>query len=197
MKITSTALAGTTILAALVVVFDYTMKYSGLKMPFPWFPLLKFDFTGIPIVLSLLLFGLVPGAFTSAIAVLAILARSGDFVGSSMKGLAEFLTILGMFLGLKIATRFKLPASFSLGVATRVFVMMLVNLGLIYMGLMRFPPSYSEIPLLLIILLTGVFNVVQGAISIIGGYFIYEAIRRRSPSLTKNKNADFDFNTNV
>ncbi|MGB9777809.1 MAG: hypothetical protein ACPLW8_00225 [Candidatus Bathyarchaeales archaeon] len=197
MKITSTALAGTTILAALVVVFDYTMKYSGLKMPFPWFPLLKFDFTGIPIVLSLLLFGLVPGAFTSAIAVLAILARSGDFVGSSMKGLAEFLTILGMFLGLKIATRFKLQASFSLGVATRVFVMMPVNLGLIYMGLMRFPPSYSEIPLLLIILLTGVFNVVQGAISIIGGYFIYEAIRRRSPSLTKNKNADFDFNTNV
>ncbi|MGQ9506844.1 MAG: hypothetical protein ACUVTB_03160 [Candidatus Bathycorpusculaceae bacterium] len=74
MKITTTALAGTAILAALVVVFDYTLKYSGLKVPFPWLPILKFDFTGIPIVLSLLLFGLAPGAFTSAIAVLAILA---------------------------------------------------------------------------------------------------------------------------
>jgi riboflavin transporter FmnP len=197
LKITTTALAGTAILAALVVVFDYTLKYSGLKVPFPWFPLLKFDFTGIPIVLSLLLFGLVPGAFTSAIAVLAILARSGDFVGSSMKGLAEFLTIFGMFLGLKIATKFKLFTSFSLGIATRVLVMMFVNLGLIYMGLMRFPPSYSEIPLLLIILLTGIFNVIQGAISIIGGYFIYEAIRRRSPSLAENKNANLDSNRNV
>jgi riboflavin transporter FmnP len=197
LKITTTALAGTAILAALVVVFDYTLKYSGLKVPFPWFPLLKFDFTGIPIVLSLLLFGLVPGAFTSAIAVLAILARSGDFVGSSMKGLAEFLTIFGMFLGLKIATKFKLFTSFSLGIATRVLVMMFVNLGLIYMGLMRFPPSYSEIPLLLIILLTGIFNVIQGAISIIGGYFIYEAIRRRSPSLAENKNANLDSNINV
>jgi riboflavin transporter FmnP len=196
-KITSTVLAGTAILAALVVVFDYTLKYSGLKVPFPWFPVLKFDFTGIPIVLSLLLFGLVPGAFTSAIAVLAILARSGDFVGSSMKGLAEFLTIFGMFLGLKIATRFKLHISFCLGIATRAFVMMLVNLGLIYMGLMRFPSSYSEIPLLLIILLTGVFNVIQGAISIIGGYFIYEAIKRRSPSLAENKSANLSSNRNV
>jgi len=194
---TATVLAGTAILAALVVVFDYTVKYSGLKVPFPWLPILKFDFTGIPIILSLLLFGLVPGAFTSVIAVLAILARSGDFVGSSMKGLAEFLTVFGMFLGLKMATKFRLPFSFCLGIATRVFVMMLVNLGLIYMGLMRFPPSYSEIPSLLIILLTGVFNVIQGAISIIGGYFIYEAIKRRSPSLAENKSAYLNSNRNV
>ena len=194
---TTTVLAGTAILAALVVVFDYTVKYSGLKVPFPWLPILKFDFTGIPIILSLLLFGLVPGAFTSVIAVLAILARSGDFVGSSMKGLAEFLTVFGMFLGLKMATKFRWPFSFCLGVATRVFVMMLVNLGLIYMGLMRFPPSYSEIPSLLIILLTGVFNVIQGAISIIGGYFIYEAIKRRSPSLAENKSAYLNSNRNV
>ena len=196
MKITTTALAGTSILAALVVVFDYTLKYSGLKIPFPWLPVLKFDFTGIPIVLSLLLFGLIPGAFTSAIASLAILARSGDFVGSSMKGLAEFLTILGMFLGSKMATRFKLPASFSLGVATRALIMMSVNLALIYTRLLSIPQAYSEIPLILV-LLTGFFNIIQGTISIIGGYLIYEAIKRRSPSLIENKKADINSSSSV
>jgi hypothetical protein len=94
-----------------------------------------------------------------------------------------------MFLGLKMATKFRLPFSFCLGIATRVFVMMVVNLSLFYVGLMRFPPSYSEIPLLLIILLTGVFNVIEGTISIVGGYLIYVTIKRRSPSLMK-KNFD-------
>jgi len=86
MKIDVKTLAGTAILAALVVVFDYTMKYSSLKIPFPWLPFLKFDFTGIPVVLSLLLFGLIPGTFTSIIASVAILTRSGQIVSASMKG---------------------------------------------------------------------------------------------------------------
>lgn len=188
MKMKATVLAGTAILAALVVVFDYTVKYSGLKVPFPWFPILKFDFTGIPIILSLLFFGLVSGTFTSAIAFLAILARSGDFVGSSMKALAEFLTVLGMFFGLRMATRFRLIFSFSFGITTRVLVMMLVNLCLIQVGLMRFPPSYSEISALIIMLLTGVFNAIQGTISIVGGCLIYKAIKRRSQALVENSN---------
>jgi riboflavin transporter FmnP len=185
MKMTTRALAGTAILAALVVVFDYAVKHSGLKVPFPWFPVLKFDFTGIPIVLSLLLFGLVPGAFTSAVAFLAILARSGDFIGSSTKGLAEFLTVLGMFLGLKIVRRFKLPVSLSFGIATRVFLMMLVNSTLIYTGIIAIPQSYKELPFI-VVLLSGVFNIIQGTISIVGGYLIYAVIKRRSPSLIEN-----------
>lgn len=71
-------ITGTAILSALVVVFDYTLKYSGLKIPFPWMPTLKFDFTGIPILLSFLMYGL-PSAFTtSLIALFAIVVRSGD-----------------------------------------------------------------------------------------------------------------------
>ena len=76
-------------LAALVVVFDYTLKFSGLKIPFPWLPFLKFDFTGVPITLSLLLYGLSSGATTSILACLAILVRSGDLVGATMKAIAE------------------------------------------------------------------------------------------------------------
>jgi len=61
-------LTGTAILAALVIIFDYSLKFSGLKIPFPWMPFLKFDFTGVPIVVSFLLFGTSSSAITSTIA---------------------------------------------------------------------------------------------------------------------------------
>jgi len=184
MKMNTITLAGTATLAALVVVFDYAMKYSGLKIPFPWLPFLKFDFTGIPIVLSLFLFGLIPGIFTSIIASVAILARSGQVVGSSMKGLAEFSTILGMAVGLKLLKKFRMVGSFTTGITLRVFTMICFNLTLIYTGIMPLSTSYANTPILFA-LLSGAFNVFQGALSILGGYSIYEAIKRRAPSLVK------------
>ena len=187
MKITTKTLAGVIVLAALVVVFDYTMKYSGLKIPFPvpGLEFLVFDFTGVPIILSLLLYGLVPGAFTSGIAVLAILARSGKVISALMKGIAEFSTVLGMFLGFKTAKRFGLPAAVLLGVIVRVLVMAAANFALIYFGLISIPTSYKEISLTYLIL-TGVFNAIQGCISIGFGCIIYIAIERRIPTLRKN-----------
>lgn len=182
MKRDPTALAGTALLAALAVVFDYAMKYSGLKIPFPWLPFLKFDFTGIPIVLSLLIFGFFPGVFTSLIASAAILARSGQVVGSSMKGLAEFSTVLGMAVALRSTKRFRMASSFILGITSRVLIMILVDLALIYAGVIAIPPSYADLPVV-VALLFGAFNAFQGILSIIGGYLIYEAIRIRAPSL--------------
>ncbi|MGQ9506843.1 MAG: hypothetical protein ACUVTB_03155 [Candidatus Bathycorpusculaceae bacterium] len=94
-----------------------------------------------------------------------------------------------MSLGFKMATRFKLPFSFSLSIATRVLIMMLANWILIYTGIMPISSSYREIPLILV-LLTGAFNIIQGIISVVGGYLIYAAIKRRSPSLIENKKVD-------
>jgi len=187
-KIDTKTLAGTAILGALVVVFDYAMKYSGLKIPFPWLPFLKFDFTGIPIVLSFLLFGLMSAVATSAVAFLAILGRSGDIVGSSMKGLAEFSTILGMALGLILLRkpRFRKPASFVLGISSRSLIMICTNLILIFTGVLALYGSYAEIPVI-VSLLVGAFNAAQGSLSILGGYFIYEAIVRRKSSLITRK----------
>jgi len=189
MKIDTKTLAGTVVLGALVVVFDFTMKYSALKIRFPWLPFLKFDFTGIPIVLSFLLFGLMSGATTSTIALLAILGRSGDVVGSSMKGLAELSTILGMALGLLLKrnpSKLRKPASFIVGISARSLVMICTNLILIFTGVMALYGDYAEIPVI-VSLLVGAFNAVQGSLSILGGYFIYEAIIRRIPSLATGK----------
>jgi riboflavin transporter FmnP len=182
MKIHTSALAATATLSAMVVIFDYALKYSNLKIPFPWFPVLKFDFTGIPIVLSFFLLGLIPGAFTSAVAFVAILARSGDFIGSSMKGLAEFSTIIGVAISLRFFGRFKIASFLPFGIISRVLVMIAANLALIYTGIMPLPKSYVDVPLLVAFLL-GVFNALQGAISIAGGYFVFEAIKRRAPPL--------------
>lgn len=178
--------AGTAILGALVIVFDYSMKFSGLKIPFPPLPYLKFDFTGIPIVLSLLFFGLTSGATTSSVALLGILARSGDFVGASMKALAEFSTILGIATTQKMLRKtgkLAKASSLILGVTLRCLIMFFANLIIlpIYYG----TPQIAVIGLSPIVV---VFNCIQGTISVILGYFLYSAITSRISSLATEKN---------
>lgn len=182
MRTKTTTLAGTATLSALVVVLDYTVKYSNLKIVFPLLPYLRFDFTGIPIVLSGLLFGFVPGMTTSVVASLAILARSGDVVGSSMKGLAEFSTMLGLLAGLALFNRFKAVGSSAVGIFSRVFVMLVANWMFVFAGLLSLGSSWSNVPLLWT-LLVSLFNVAQGTLTVVGGFSVYEAIKRRAPTL--------------
>ena len=168
-------LTGTAILAALVIVFDYTLKFSGLKIPFPWLPFLKFDFTGVPIALSFLLYGLPSGCFTSAVACLGIIARSGDVISSLMKSLAEFSTVFGMALGIYLPHRWRMLFSMVSGLALRVTAMSLLNLVVLpnYYG-MPYSVVFGLIPMI------GIFNVLQGGITVLVGYFIYEAYTKRT-----------------
>lgn len=190
MKVNTKTLAGIIVLAGLVVVFDYTMKYSGLKIPFPvpGLEFLTFDFTGVPIVLSLFLYGLLPSVFTSVIAVIAILARSGKIVSALMKGVAEFSTVLGMSLGFKAYKKHKkfgLWIAFAFGIVLRVVVMTIANFMLINFGFIAVPPGYLAIPLIYLSLIA-LFNVIQGCISMTFGFIIYAAARKRIPTLTEN-----------
>jgi len=175
-------LAGTAILSALVVVFDYSLKYSGLKITYPWLPRLKFDFTGVPILLSLHLFGFYSSAFTSAIAFLAIFARSGAFIGASMKALAEFSTAVGAALALKAFPKYRRITLPILGILLRCVVMFFATL-------LVFPLFYSQSfsQVLLISPLVAVFNVIQGSISTFGGLFLYEAVRKRLSPMFQDK----------
>lgn len=167
-------LTGTAVLSALVIVFDYTLKFSGLKIPFPWLPYLKFDFTGVPIVFALLLYGLDSGVSTSLVACLAILARSGDLVGALMKALAEVSTILGLYAGISLFSSCKKLYSAVLGLISRIVSMSLCNLVILptYYGL-PFQTAVNLLPLL------GIFNAIQGVITTGLGFFIYNAYRRR------------------
>lgn len=176
-------ITGTAILAALVIVFDYALKFSGLKIPFPWMPFLKFDFTGVPIVVALLLYGLASSATTSVVASLGIIARSGDPIGGAMKGVAELSTVAGMVAGLRIAEklspsrRVRMAGALVAGLTTRIVVMSGWNLAILP-GLygMPFNAVVAMLPLL------ALFNAMQGAISVALGYTLYEAYVRRAPT---------------
>ncbi len=169
-------LTGTAILAALVIVFDYTFKYSGLKIPFPWYPSLKFDFTGVPIVLSLFLYGFPASVTTSLVAGIGIVARSGNILSASMKVAAELSTVLGLQVGRQLWKNGSKYISWGAGLVSRILVMTVVNLYAL--------PTLYNVPMeatIGLLPLIGVFNAVQGGITIGLGYFLFEAVKSRLP----------------
>jgi len=168
------------VFSALAVIFDYVMKFSGLKIIFPWLPFLKFDFTGIPIMLSLFIIGLNGAATTSAVVFLAILVRSGELIGASMKAIAEFSTALGFYFGSRILRnkiRLSRIFSYTLGCITRTLIMFLLTIPVLnlYYGSLGMALALSP--------LVAIFNLIHGVISISGGDLIYVILKWRVPSL--------------
>ena len=171
-------IAGTASFGALTVIFDYIFKFSGLKIPFPWLPVLKFDITGIPIISASMIYGFNSGIVVSLIAFLAIFLRSGKVVEAFMKALAEFSTVVGVCIGIRLFKfRFKLVYPL-LGALIRPIVMCVACLVVL--------PSYHGIPIpvvLSIMPFIAVFNVIQAFISGFGGLFIYEVVARKASHL--------------
>ncbi len=181
----TTAVVGTAVLGSLVLIFDYTLKFSGWKIPFPWFPMLRFDFTGIPIVISLFMYGLSSGATTSSIAFLVILLRSGDLIGASMKAVAEFFTVLGMAPFMKRNDRAGRLMSVAFGLVLRVMSMSLFNLAVLPVF---YPKQYPTLLAAVIFLpLLGAFNVIAGSISIFGGFLVREALVKRTSLVVRSE----------
>ncbi len=180
----SVILAGTALLGAIVAVLDWTFKIAGLKIPFPLPPLtfLKFDVMGVPMLLAYFLFGFPAGIVTSLVAFLSISLR--DPFGGFMKFLAEFATIVGVYVVLRArkpsSDKLKILAMFS-GVVVRVTLMAVANLLLLPIFMYAFYESYLEVIVLLH--LFSFFNAIQGFISVFGGFLLYEAVIRRLPSL--------------
>ena len=92
----SVLVAGTSILGAVVAILE-TSRF--LRIPFPLFPLLKFDVVGIPMVFTYLFFGLPPSVVTCLVSLLIISVRNP--FGGIMKCTAELATIVGAFIVLR------------------------------------------------------------------------------------------------
>lgn len=172
-------LAGTAILAALTVVTDYILKFSGFYIPFPnpWVSFLKLNLQGVPIALSSWIFGLPSAATTSLVYFIAATLRSGNPVGAFAKAIAEFSTIFGMAVGLRISKRYVKLTTISFGVAFRIIAMTAINLIIFpkFYG-MPWPVVVNLMPIV------GVFNAIQGIITVLISYLIYEAYTKRVPS---------------
>jgi len=177
----SALIAGTAILGAVVAVLDVS---KVLKIPFPPMPILKFDVIGIPMFLAYLFFGLLSGIFTCLVAFITISFR--DPFSGFMKFLAEVATIIGAYLILRARSQDALHKSkmFAIisSVVLRVVVMAVGNVLLLPVFLPKLFTTQAVVILLPSICL---FNAIQGAISIAGGFLLYEAVIRRLPSLTE------------
>ena len=147
-------------------------------------PELRFDLIGIPMILALFLFGPASGAVTCAVGALSIAFRGPP--NAFLKFVAEFSTIIGVYVVLRIRGlgslnrgRIKLWATGS-GITVRVLVMAVTNLMLLPLF---FSAWYTFESVLLLSPAIAVFNVLQGVISAFGGFIVYEAVVRRLPSL--------------
>jgi riboflavin transporter FmnP len=170
-------ITGTAIMSALVVVFDYVLKFSGVKIPFPMMPTMKFDLDGIPIVLALFLYGPFSALTTCFVAFVAILARSGAAVSASMKALAEFGTVLGLLPFYKINPKGFRLFGIASGALSRILVMIAATL-------MMWPLIFqSEQAALAFVPFLAIFNAIAAVVSVSGGYIIYKAIASRAPAL--------------
>lgn len=171
-------IAGTAILGAVVAVLEMS---RFLRIPFPLFPILKFDVVGIPMVLTYFLFGLLPGVTTCFISFTIISFRNP--FGGLMKCTAEIATIVGAFLilrkkGSASSYKNKLFAIVS-SILLRVVVMAMANILLLPVF---YPMFYTTRAAIVVLPFNCIFNSIQGLISIFGGFLVHEAITQRLPS---------------
>lgn len=152
-------IAASSALGGLVAVFE-TLPFD---VPFPPYPRITFDPSGIPIVLSLLLTGFVPSVYTTLIGTSMIFYR-GNVFGGIFKVIAELSTVAGLQVLIKRGIYLSSVSS----LATRIAVMTVANYFLLplFYGL----PLKIVVPLLPLI---AIFNLIQGAINVGIAYVIY------------------------
>ncbi len=141
-------------------------------------PALRFDILGIVVLVSFFLFGFYSATTTSLILMFSIGLR--DPFSGVMRFIAEFATILGVYLVLRArrpASNGWKIASIGSGILARVGVTAVSNVLLLPIFMSGFYASSLAVMASLPFIAS--FNVIQGAISILGGFLLYEAILLR------------------
>ena len=165
-KIKTREVAAASLLGALAVLWEI-IPGPPFDIPFPLYPRISLDLTGIPMMISLMFYGTVPGVYTSLIGCSIIFLR-GNVPGGIFKLLAELATLLGFVLLKK-----NIVTKSILAVTLRVAIMTVTNYFLLQ--LFYNMPEFDVVGLLVPIAL---FNMVQALINIIPGYLIYLRISK-------------------
>jgi hypothetical protein len=127
-------------------------------------------------MLSLFLYGFSPSVFTTLVAGIGIVARSGNVISATMKVSAELSTVIGVHIGRNIFNSSSKYLSWILGLLSRILIMTIVNLYVL--------PSVYGVPMsttIRLLPLIGVFNALQGLITIGLGDFLFDAVQTRFP----------------
>ena len=194
--------SSSTCLGALAALFATLPLY----VYYPLIPYLRFELAEIPVVLSLLILGPEPAIFSSVI-YWAVLLLVGEFspIGPTMKFVAVFTMLIGLWLGFKISKNSKMGVFLGscLGCALRAISMTIFN----YIILVFMFPEFLRLAtasvstalgiefssqaaaLLMIFIFTAIYNVLHVILSVTPAYllvkYIVEAKRGRIPIIGK------------
>ena len=165
-KIGTREVAAASLLGALAALWEI-IPGPPFDIPFPIYPHISWNLTGIPMMISLLLYGPVSGVYTSLIGCSIIFLR-GNFSGGILKLVAELATLLGFVLFKKSVVLKSI-----LSVVSRVVTMTVANYFLLQ--LFYAMPEPTVVGLLVPIAL---FNVTQAFINIVPAYLICSRISK-------------------
>ena len=133
-------------------------------------------------VLAFFPFGLPAAVVTSLVTFLSVSFRDPTFFKGFMKFLAEFAKIFGVY----VVRRTRKPTSDKLKILT-IISGIIVRVALMGIGVVSLLPIVGYYPthiaVIVLLPLFSLFNIIQGSISIFGGFLLYEAVIRRLPSL--------------
>lgn len=178
------------------------MTILPLSFPFPLIPYLRFDLAELPVIIAFLLYGPIPG-LTSSIVYWLILNIVGSFapIGPLMKFLAVISTIIGIWIGVKMYNKSTstmriitfLTLILSMSILVRVLITTLANYIVIWIlfptfleyaakslsGFLKVTFSTNFDKLILILIITAIYNVIHVLLSIIPSYGIVAHILNR------------------
>lgn len=165
-KIGAREIAAASMLGALSALWE-VIPGPPFDIPFPLYPRISWDLTGIPIMISLLFYGPVCAVYTCLIGCSIIFLR-GNVPGGTLKLIAELATVLGFAL-----LRKNVVLNSTTAVISRVSTMTIANYYLL--------PLFYKVPESVVVgLLASIalFNVTQALVNIAPSYLIYLRIRK-------------------
>ena len=170
MKMNTRQLAIASLLGALSIISELAPG-PPFDIKFPLYPRVSWDLTGIPMMISLLLYGPATGFYTSLVGCSILMLRNPT--GGVFKLIAELATILSYSIFSK-----GVVLRSTLATASRVLVMTFTN----YLLLQVFYSIPESIVVGLLPVL-GLFDISQAMINIIPSLMITARIRKQASSL--------------
>ena len=170
MKLNTRQLAIASLLGALSIISEL-VPGPPFDIKFPLYPQVSWDLTGIPMMISLLLYGPTTGLYTTLVGCSVLMLRNPT--GGLFKLIAELATILGYsILSKGIVLRS------TLATASRILVMTLTN----YVLLQVFY-SIPESVVIGLLPVLAAFNISQALINIVPSLMITSRIRQRASGI--------------
>ncbi len=193
-------------LSAIFSALAVMLTMINITIPFPLLPYLKFDFSEIPVTIAFFLVGPRYALLSTAIYWIVLTIRAGDILGPAMKGAAVASMIIGLWVASKVTKGGKsngvkslITSGLVIGILLRVVVMSVFNYAVFtiiapfwldyatgLVAALGLPTTSTSSTILWVLLLTGLYNLLHTALSMIPSVFITEATINRVPNLADN-----------